>query len=45
MLIGKTGRVGPDETVHDRLAGTVGTVILHHLKQRDERQPSLGRDG
>jgi hypothetical protein len=28
--------LGPDDTIRDRLAGTVGTVIAHQLKQPDE---------
>lgn len=33
VLIGQTwASIGPDDTVRDRLAGTVGTVILHQLK-------------
>ena len=37
VLIGQTwASLGPDDTVRDRLAGTVGTVIVHQLKQPDE---------
>jgi hypothetical protein len=37
VLIGQTwASLGPDETIRSRLAGTVGTVILHQLKQPDE---------
>lgn len=37
VLIGQTwASLGSDDTVRDRLAGTVGTVILHQLKQPDE---------
>ena len=37
MPIGQTwASLGPDETIRRRLAGTVGTVILHQLKQPDE---------
>jgi hypothetical protein len=37
VLIGQAwASIGPDDTVRDRLAGTVGTVILHQLKQPDE---------
>jgi len=37
VLIGQTwASMGPDETVRSRLAGTVGTVIAHQLKQPDE---------
>ena len=28
--------LGPDDTIRNRLAGTVGTVIAHQLKQPDE---------
>jgi hypothetical protein len=28
--------LGPDDTIRNRLAGTVGTVIAHQLKQSDE---------
>jgi hypothetical protein len=28
--------LGPDDTIRNRLAGTVGTVIVHQLKQPDE---------
>jgi DNA polymerase III delta prime subunit len=37
VLIGQTwASLGPDETIRSRLAGTVGTVIVHQLKQPDE---------
>lgn len=37
VLIGQTwASIGPDDTIRNRLAGTVGTVILHQLKQPDE---------
>ncbi len=37
VLIGQTwASIGPDETIRSRLAGTVGTVIIHQLKQPDE---------
>lgn len=37
VLIGQTwASLGPDETIRNRLAGTVGTVIVHQLKQPDE---------
>jgi conjugal transfer pilus assembly protein TraD len=37
VLIGQTwASLGPDETTRNRLAGTVGTVIVHQLKQPDE---------
>jgi hypothetical protein len=37
VLIAQTwASLGPDDTIRDRLAGTVGTVIVHQLKQPDE---------
>ena len=43
MLVGQTwASIGPDDTVRDRLAGTVGTVILHQLKQPDEASALAG---
>ncbi|MDQ1566257.1 MAG: hypothetical protein QOF96_1137 [Actinomycetota bacterium] len=37
VLIAQTwASLGPDDTIRDRLAGTVGTVITHQLKQPDE---------
>ncbi len=43
VLIGQTwASVGPDDTTRDRLAGTVGTVILHQLKQPDEAAALAG---
>jgi hypothetical protein len=37
VLIAQTwASLGPDDTTRNRLAGTVGTVILHQLKQPDE---------
>lgn len=46
VLIGQTwASLGPDETVRSRLAGTVGTVgtvILHQLKQPDEAAALAG---
>ncbi|MBW3614419.1 MAG: hypothetical protein KY439_03805 [Actinobacteria bacterium] len=37
VLIAQTwASLGPDDTIRDRLAGTVGTVILHQLKQPDQ---------
>lgn len=43
VLIGQTwASIGPDDTVRDRLAGTVGTVILHQLKQPDEAAALAG---
>ena len=43
MLIGQTwASLGPDETIRNRLAGIVGTVILHQLKQSDEAAALAG---
>ena len=43
VLIGQTwASIGPDETVRNRLAGTVGTVILHQLKQPEEAAALAG---
>jgi len=43
VLIGQTwASIGPDDTIRDRLAGTVGTVILHQLKQPDEASALAG---
>lgn len=43
VLIGQTwASMGPDDTVRDRLAGTVGTVILHQLKQPDDAAALAG---
>lgn len=43
VLIGQTwASLGPDETIRSRLAGTVGTVILHQLKQPDEAAALAG---
>lgn len=43
VLIGQTwASIGPDDTIRDRLAGTVGTVILHQLKQPDEAAALAG---
>ena len=43
VLIGQTwASIGPDDTVRDRLAGTVGTVIIHQLKQPDEAAALAG---
>jgi conjugal transfer pilus assembly protein TraD len=43
VLIGQTwASLGPDETIRNRLAGTVGTVILHQLKQPDEAASLAG---
>lgn len=43
VLIGQTwASLGPDETIRSRLAGTVGTVILHQLKQPDEASALAG---
>ncbi len=43
VLIGQTwASIGPDETIRSRLAGTVGTVILHQLKQPDEAAALAG---
>lgn len=43
VLIGQTwASIGPDDTVRDRLAGTVGTVVLHQLKQPDEAAALAG---
>lgn len=43
VLIGQTwASIGPDETIRGRLAGTVGTVILHQLKQPDEAAALAG---
>lgn len=43
VLIGQTwASLGPDETIRSRLAGTVGTVILHQLKQPDEAASLAG---
>ncbi len=37
VLIAQTwASLGPDDTTRNRLAGTVGTVIAHQLKQPDE---------
>jgi hypothetical protein len=37
VLIAQTwASLGPDDTIRNRLAGTVGTVISHQLKQPDE---------
>jgi len=37
VLIAQTwASLGPDDTIRNRLAGTVGTVIVHQLKQPDE---------
>lgn len=37
VLIGQTwASLGPDDTIRQRLSGTVGTVIVHQLKQPDE---------
>lgn len=37
VLIGQTwASLGPDEATRDRFAGTVGTVIVHQLKQPNE---------
>ncbi len=37
VLIGQTwASLGPEETTRNRLAGTVGTVVVHELKQPDE---------
>ena len=37
LLIAQTwASLGPDDTIRNRLAGTVGTVIAHQLKQPDE---------
>ena len=34
VLIGQTwASMGPDDTTRSRLAGTVGTVVVHQLKQ------------
>jgi len=43
VLIGQTwASLGADETTRNRLAGTVGTVILHQLKQPDEAASLAG---
>jgi hypothetical protein len=43
VLIGQTwASLGPDDTIRNRLAGTVGTVILHQLKQPDEAAALAG---
>lgn len=43
VLIGQTwASLGPDETIRNRLAGTVGTVILHQLKQPEEAAALAG---
>jgi hypothetical protein len=43
VLIGQTwASIGPDDTIRNRLAGTVGTVILHQLKQPDEAAALAG---
>ncbi|MDQ4131305.1 MAG: hypothetical protein M3133_10035, partial [Actinomycetota bacterium] len=43
VLIGQTwASMGPDDTIRNRLAGTVGTVILHQLKQPDEAAALAG---
>lgn len=37
VLIAQTwASLGPDDTIRNRLAGTVGTVIAHQLKQPDD---------
>jgi hypothetical protein len=37
VLAGQTwASIGPDESTRQRLAGTVGTVIVHQLKQPDQ---------
>ena len=43
VLIGQTwASIGPDDSIRDRLAGTVGTVILHQVKQPDEAAALAG---
>jgi hypothetical protein len=43
VLIGQTwASLGPNEAIRSRLAGTVGTVILHQLKQPDEAAALAG---
>jgi DNA polymerase III delta prime subunit len=43
VLIGQTwASLGPDETIRNRLAGTVGTIILHQLKQAEEAAALAG---
>jgi KaiC/GvpD/RAD55 family RecA-like ATPase len=43
VLVGQTwASIGPDDTVRDRLAGTIGTVIVHQLKQPDEAAALAG---
>lgn len=43
VLIGQTwASIGPDDTIRNRLAGTVGTVIIHQLKQPDEAAALAG---
>lgn len=43
VLIGQTwASIGPDDTIRNRLAGTVGTVALHQLKQPDEAAALAG---
>lgn len=43
VLIGQTwASLGPDDTIRNRLAGTVGTVILHQLKQPEEAAALAG---
>ncbi len=43
VLIGQTwASLGPDETTRNRLAGTVGTVVVHQLKQPDEAAALAG---
>lgn len=43
VLIGQTwATTGPDDTIRNRLAGTVGTVILHQLKQPDDAAALAG---
>lgn len=43
VLIGQTwASLGSDDTIRNRLAGTVGTVIVHQLKQPDEAAALAG---
>ena len=45
VLIGQTwASLGPDESVRQRLAGTVGTVIVHQLKQPDDVAALVGTE-
>jgi hypothetical protein len=45
VLIGQTwASMGPDDTTRSRLAGTVGTVVVHQLKQADDAAALAGTE-